>query len=83
MTNGNDSVYPRFGEFVPEPANGLTKREYFAAMAIQGLLANGSLSTTQEWSNKADSYVTNYAPAGKVAVEIADALIDALNTEAK
>lgn len=34
-TNPNDKAYP-------SPNNdGLTKREYFAAMALQGILANG------------------------------------------
>lgn len=49
MTNGNDSV-----NFVPDTIHpngevvfgtqGLTKREYFAAMAFQGFLANTSFS---------------------------------------
>ena len=56
--------------------HGLTKREYFAAMAMQGLCANQII---KEVINKAksqkdfDSYLTN------TAVSIADSLIDSLN----
>jgi hypothetical protein len=45
---------------------GLTKREYFAAMAMQGLLANGN-------------YITNYKFLGEESVMFANALIEALN----
>ena len=45
-------------------ANGLTKREYFAAMALKGILS-------QDDSRPSD--------AATWAVEYADALIDALN----
>lgn len=45
-------------------SNGLTKREYFAVMAIQGLLANGRAFIT-------DNIID--------AVKIADALIEELN----
>jgi len=46
--------------------HGLTKREYFAAMAMQGLLANGN-------------YITNYKFLGEESVMFANALIEALN----
>lgn len=46
-------------------SNGLTKREYFAAMALQGILANNSTTTTEYYAID--------------AVRIADALIDELN----
>ena len=45
---------------------GLTKREYFAAMAMQGLLANGK-------------YICNYKFLGEESVMFANALIEALN----
>jgi hypothetical protein len=45
-------------------SNGLTKREYFAAMALQGLLANNS---------------NNYAYCVISAVEYADGLIEELS----
>jgi hypothetical protein len=45
---------------------GITKREYFAAMAMQGL-------TTAEWVSVKDGPM--------IAVKFADALIEALNRE--
>jgi len=49
---------------------GLTKREYFAALAMQGLIA-------------ADTTCIPFrSKTGKVAVEFADALVTALNTPA-
>jgi hypothetical protein len=45
-------------------SNGLTKREYFAAMALQGLLANDSALITSK---------------ARDAVQAADALIEILN----
>lgn len=65
MTNGNSEInvimHPVSGEV--ENA-GLTKREYFAAMAMQGLLA------------RASKYSREYA---EIAVDAADALITELN----
>lgn len=44
MGKGNEAAYPRQKNAVPgdfiEPQLGLTKRELFAAMAMQGMLAN-------------------------------------------
>jgi hypothetical protein len=45
--------------------NGLTKREYFAAMALQGLLATNSTTSTEYYAID--------------AVRVADALINELN----
>ena len=55
MTNPNDAAF----------SYGLTKREYFAAMALQGLLAQ-------------PSYLDFHLKAEK-AVRLADALIEELN----
>ena len=67
MTNGENPAYP-----VPEytQVSGLTKRELFAAMAMQGMQAN-------------ISYTTHYAAEQKaqLAVMNADALIAELNKE--
>lgn len=49
---------------------GLTKREYFAGLAMQGLLSNSSV--IKDNNGKLDNY-------GKTAVELADALLEALN----
>jgi hypothetical protein len=51
-------------EYSDNYSNGLTKREYFAAMALQGLLANNN---------------NNYAYCVISAVEYANDLIDELN----
>jgi hypothetical protein len=58
VTNPNDLVYPAFGQ-------GLTKREYFAAMAMQTM--QGVVDLPNE--------------AAKEAVKYADALIEALNAK--
>jgi hypothetical protein len=72
MTNGGDLVHDperkTFGS--ADLGGGLTKREYFAALAMQGFLAHGINS---------DAALT----LGRVAVDTADHLIDALNKEAK
>ena len=67
-TNKYDPAFPThdyFDEKLTGIVPGLTKREYFAAMALQGLLANSGLN-----DNPDDA---------KTAVEIADALIARLN----
>ena len=43
MKNGDNSAMPIFSQdfgYISEGSTGLTKREYFAAMAMQGLLAS-------------------------------------------
>ena len=68
QTNRNDQAFARPPVLVEnyglhQGSKGLTKREYFAAMAMQGLLANSL-------------YVGDVAIS---AVGVADALIEALN----
>lgn len=62
-----------FGAYEDELIKGLTKREYFAAMALQGLLSNGD--------GPADVWIADkgMGPVAQMAVECADALIKALN----
>ena len=65
--NGNYSAYPL--EIATVQYNsGLTKRELFAAMALQGLLSN----------NTQDGYWHEFA---KRAVDAADALIERLSAD--
>lgn len=74
-TNGNDLAYPTNqamhtseGEFMYwNSHSGLTKREYFAAMAMQGLCSTGK-------------YNSSLTPS--ISVHISDALIAELNKEA-
>lgn len=64
--------YPTFGESNVFPGNGsagLTKREYFAAMAMQGMTSSCEL-----WAQNEDKIAA-------WAVSQSDALIDALNGE--
>jgi len=73
MTNANDPITPHLTyDNTSGHANGfiegLTKREYFSAMAMQGLLAYG-------WN------VHEYDEASKCSVKAADALITALNAK--
>lgn len=70
MTNGNDLINEtryKVDELVSEsyPNHGLTKREYFAAMAMQGLAAQ------KYWA-----YPESLAHC---STEAADSLINALN----
>jgi len=68
MTNRNDAIATS-GVRYPSSVvrDGLTKREYFAAMALSGMCYGRKLSETPE------------AALTKKAVKMADALIEALN----
>lgn len=65
MTNPNESAYPI--EPGQQCCTGLTKREHFAALAMQGLLARGPC----------------YEGLHTDALYNADALIEALNRQAQ
>lgn len=69
MTDGR---HPAFVVPDSDPvwAYGLTKREYFAAAAMQGMLANSSY----DWSGEEEE-------ASEQCLAYADSLIDALNEE--
>ena len=66
MTKPDEMAYPTPGVF-----DGLTKREYFAAMAASSLA--GAYSEYRE---------AHAVQVAKHAVEVADALIEALNKDA-
>jgi hypothetical protein len=75
MTNPNDPIKPLSWTARPDGVpelntlnNGLTKREYFTAMAMQGFLANTSGTLSPEF-------------VAKHSVAYADALINYLNTK--
>lgn len=82
MTHGNEPMHPAmdFNQHADGSGNmelrydGLTKREYFAAMAMQGLCANYLREGVTGWG------VETYAVE---AVALADALTDALNAPSK
>ena len=67
-TNSQDSVYPILPDIFNVPEIGLRKREYFATVAMQGMLANSR-----------DYVQKSYKDMAKLAVCVADALINELN----
>ena len=58
-TNGNDPAFSKSAFYHPDgtfdlPENGLTKREFFAAMAMQSLIASGALNVSKTAVKQAD-----------------------------
>jgi len=77
MTNPNDAAFSKAAFYHPDggldkPQEVLTKREYFAAMAMQGLISN--LSKYVQVHQKSSGHELIY-PTMDMAVIIADALI--------
>lgn len=62
--NGNRQAFP--DDFTQ---NGLSKREYFAAMALQGLITNGNFA------------YNDYSDAARKAVTAADTLLTELSKQ--
>lgn len=84
MTNGNDYITPIIlGESLPngEQNNRLTKRELFAAMAMQGLLANTVLFQSAKSNDLTTDDLMDMISLD--ATHAADALISQLNQETK
>ena len=73
-TNANDTAFPIINPTNNEGHPGLTKREYFAAMALQGILSNEELRYKIRQDNEL---------SGDVATKFADQLIEQLNKESK
>ena len=70
MTNGNDQAFPH-NTFTDSHMQGLTKREYFAALCLQGFCSNEGWSMTE----------TNMEILSEGSVKQADALIVELNKD--
>ena len=75
MTNGNESINVTYWDERNQPAfkiddGGLTKREHFAAMAMQGIIARGEPVSIKDGL---------FANEASICVACADALITALN----
>jgi len=68
--NGDDPIF-----FETFTSKGLTKREYFAALAMQGLLANNTML------NADGKIIITKMQIADIAVISADALIEQLNKE--
>lgn len=83
MTNPNDPTFTtsEIVQFNSGPAlatmGGLTKREYFAALAMQALVSNSSIFDFFQRAKISPKEVRE--ETGKTAVQFADALIEALN----
>jgi len=78
MTNGNDAAHPTLEQNGNERWNteyGLTKREHFAAIAMQGLLSN------PEWMIvfKSEKFLMQPEIIAETSLKAADALITQLN----
>lgn len=76
MSNPNDSAFPRStpGQFNPQ---GLTKREYFAGLALNGLLSDpDTIAGLQAVAEARGSTLT--AITAEASTEYADALLAAL-----
>ena len=83
MTDGIDLAYPLItGDGINLEIQynyGLTKREYFAAMAMQGILAGADTGNSNGIFVN-DGYI-HYDTVALDAVKISDALINALNKQ--
>lgn len=76
-TNPDDGAFAAaaIGKIQTLRSDGLTKREYFAAMALQGMLAASNLNNNPEYLDQ-NAFT-------KHAVSLADKLIKALNEDSK
>lgn len=74
--NGHRPAFP-LARAIDEtmPNVGITKREYFAAMALQGILANSSIQTM---SNQYPPSELNNAERVRLAIDHADELLKQL-----
>lgn len=88
-TQGNDTIYPTVesgliqGNHVMEcTREGLTKREYFAAMSMQGLRSGKLIASAADGYHQRSDKIWPSDRIAKLAVEDANALIEALNKEA-
>lgn len=76
MNNANQPAFPNLDPHIDVPDTGLTKREYFAAMAMQGIMSKDyvKLSITE---TKTD--FTNVKVVAEMSIAIADELLKQLS----
>lgn len=74
---GNEPAFPMVNELGMVHAPGLTIRQYFAGLAMNGMLANSDL--LRHGSKKHSSDKTIFPSYAEDAVKMADALIAELN----
>ena len=82
QTNPKDFAFSKSAFYHPDgtfdlPENGLTKREYFAGMAMQGILAR----LPKRDDGKSDLGVVEAERIAEESCAMADLLINALNKE--
>jgi hypothetical protein len=83
MTNPNDPINPLETDMSKDAIHiGLTKREYFAAMAMQGILS-GFHTLQPENESQAFKMASVLQGIANMAVRRADDLIQALNEQRK
>ena len=88
MTDGNEPANPTIrqhdinGNTITFPYYGLTKRELFAAMAMQGLVSNHNTPDYLDDCDDDPNETENPAAIiARLSLEAADALIAALNKD--
>ena len=89
MTNGNEPAFSKAAFYHPDggidrPQEGLSKREYFAAMAMQGAIS-AQAGTREMVEMQLEYYLKEYPDLtvreslARESVKMADELIKALN----
>lgn len=74
MNNADRPAFPADTDRLPSGAYGLTKREYFAALAMQGIFASGRIKSEGQVTVEHIGY-----SVGILAIAAADALLAALD----
>jgi hypothetical protein len=80
-TERNDQAFPTIAADGVDVYGdqGLTKREYFAAMAMQGIISNSLDTASEEYLDSSGFH--HHQNIALVSVQISEALINALNQE--
>lgn len=77
MTNADQPAFPNLSPYVDVPDTGLTKREYFAAMAMQGMITAITKFRNEPTMN--DIIVHRPVDVAEISVVYADALLKQLS----
>ncbi len=82
MSRANDTAFP--SDRPADPSGGLTIREHFAAMAMQGLIARGFVSAKEESRGLSGTMplMVREISLAEMAVRHADKLLAELSKEA-
>lgn len=82
MDNANEQAFPYYDSQGSISGIGLTKREYFAGLAMQGLLANRAITNDVSKTIKGGRLNTEFGKTviAEAAVQAADELLKLLTT---